>query len=230
MFKNNYFCLLLTILHCLPLSLVASPVPVREIECSDSGLFNYDNQEHEYKYSSITKLWINDVSEDAESLIKLDGTVLIQRVEPCRYQMKLRNFVVDAPSDTNLSGELEANFASFSIGANGALSSAVKFNPSDKNWVRNVKRAIISSFQLRSESELKSEDVGKSVSNVKSSVIYETDLFGRCRTTYRLRNVNDEIQINKKKALHRCSLDQYRSSPVQGDVYNSVAVRVLTFY
>jgi hypothetical protein len=144
--------------------------------------------------------------------------------------MKLQNFVVNAPTDTNLAGELEANVASFSIGANGALSTAVKFNPSDKNWVQNIKRAIISSFQLRSESDLKSQDVGKSVSNVKSSVIYETDLFGRCRTTYRLRNVDDEIQINKKKALHRCSLNQYRSSPLQGDEYQSVAVRNFLSY
>lgn len=226
--KNNYFCLSLTILYCLTQLLWAGPVPVREIECGNSGLFNYDAQEYEYKYASETKLWINDVSDDAESKIKLNGDVLIQRVAgSCQYQLKLKNFAVNGPSSSdskNLAGQLEANVAVFSIGSNGALSSSVKFNGNEQNWVRNVKRAIISSFQLRSESELKSND---DASGVKSSVVYETDLFGRCRTTYRLRNVGGTIEINKKKALHRCSLDEYRQSPVQGDEYKSVAVRNL---
>ena len=215
----------MTILYCLPLALWTIPVPTREIECQGASLLNYDGQEYEYDYSTKTKLWINDVSDDAKSFVTLSATVLIQSVGPCRYQMWLRNVRTDSASSSDIAASLQANVAAFSIGSNGALASLVKFNGNENNWVRNVKRGIISAFQLRSESDLKTDPLNPS--DPKSSVVYETDLFGRCRTTYRTREQNGNIEIVKKKALHRCSLDQYRQSPVQGDEYKNVAVRVL---
>jgi hypothetical protein len=229
MFKNNYFCLLLAIL--LPLAILTGPVPSQNQECKSDGLYNYDlKKEYEYDYSTKTKLWINDVSDDAQSFLYLNATVLIQSVEPCRYQMKLSNvraYAASISDGKNFASELEQNVAVFSIYSNGALSSDVKFNGFEANWSRNLKRGIISAFQLRSENDMKSLDLLNENSNeqTKSSVVYETDLFGKCRTTYKLRKDDDnKIEIVKKKALHRCSLEYFRTSPVQADEYKSVAV------
>ena len=233
MTTNFYFCLLLTILCCLHL---ASSLAIRrnvveeasKNECG-KGLYNYDStQEYEYAYSTKTKLWIKDVSNDAESVLNLNATVLVQLVEPCRYQMKLRDVNIQSASifnDGNFGKELETNVAVFSIGSNGVLSTNVKFGGNDEDWINNVKRGIISAFQLRSSSELKSTNVFKPKEQVKSSVLYETDLFGKCRTTYKSTSSNNGINIVKNKALHTCSLDPNYLNPVHGEDSKTIAVR-----
>ncbi len=233
MIKNFYFCLLLlSFLCCIPL---ASSIAIRrnvEEEASKTecvkGLYNYDKtQEYEYEYSTKTKLWIKDVSEDAESVLNLNATVLIQLIEPCRYQMKIRDVRIQSTSISNdgiVGKELEKNVAVFSIGSNGVLSTNVKFGGNDDNWVNNVKRGIISAFQLRSSSELKSTNVFKPNEQIKSSVLYETDLFGKCRTTYKLTSSDNGINFIKSKALHTCSLNPNYLNPLHGDESNTISV------
>ena len=232
---NIYFCFLLI---CLPSVLWSNPIQtsatnVPKILCRGAGfsLYKYDlNKEFEYSYSSKTKLWIKNKSNDADSVLSLNATVLIQLIEPCRYQIRLRNVIASAPSisdSKNITDELEKNAVFFSIDSKGELFSLVQFNgETEENWVKNVKRGIISAFQMRSESELKSADPlnSNSTSEPKSSVVYETDLFGRCRTTYVFRNKGIVSEIVKKKALHTCDSDLFTESSVQGEKYISYAV------
>jgi hypothetical protein len=233
---NIYFCFLLT---CLPLALWSNPIPmkttnVQKVLCRGAGfsLYKYDlNEEFEYSYSSKTKLWIKNQSNDAESLLVLNATVLVQLVEQCRYQMRIRDVIVSAPSISDyksLADNLEKNAVFFTIDSKGELSSSIKFNgENEENWVKNIKRGIISAFQMRSESELKSADPlnPNSTTKPKSSVVYETDLFGRCRTTYSLRTKGIATEITKKKALNTCDFDFFTDSSVQGEKYISYAVR-----
>lgn len=201
-----------------------------------NDLFKYKlNTEYTYRYSTKTKLWINDVSDEAVSNLYLNATVVLQLSSACLYQLKLQDVVAYGGSITDykaIAEELQRNVAVFGINRNGALSESVKFNGREAEWSRNVKRGIISAFQLRSENDLRVSDPSNPNPNEpKSSVIYETDLFGRCRTVYKLKKAGaDSVEIVKKKALHRCSLDHSRNSPVQSEEYNSIAVSRQGFY
>ena len=100
----------------------------------------------------------------------------------------------------------------------------VKFNPNDSQWSRNIKRGIISAFQVKSETDLRQLNLEDSTSE-RSATVYETDILGRCRTTYKLEQSSSTIKLNKKKSLQRCTLNENsKSSAIQYVPYKTLPV------
>ena len=89
-------------------------------------------------------------------------------------------------------------------------------------WSRNIKRAIISAFQIKSQNDLRDLE-----SQQKSATVYETDILGRCRTTYKLEQQTDtKFKLNKMKSLQRCTLNEnLKASAIQYVPYKTLPVR-----
>lgn len=185
-----------------------------------------------YNYETDTTLWINDVSDDAKSVVSLKSTVMISSIGPCTYMLKM--------SDSTLTGEslnqqdssavitlLNTYGAIFRLNQQGELDTEVKFQPEDQQWSRNIKRGIISAFQVKPETELRELD-HDTIKDQKSATVYETDVLGRCRTTYRLDDKDsNQIKLNKVKSLQRCTLNENsKTSAIQYVPYISMPVNI----
>lgn len=142
-------------------------------------------------------------------------------------------------SDTSLTGESVDSSAldqlslgaEFQLSSQGDLASDIKFDAADEQWSKNIKRAIISTFQVKSYDQLRSADG----TDAKSGVFYERDVLGRCRTTYRVEQ-NDyqsagSFSMEKSKALQRCTLDRTgKSSGGQFVPYKQIPVNLFLNY
>ena len=185
-----------------------------------------------YNYETDTTLWINDVSDDAKSVVSLKSIVMISSIGPCTYMLKM--------SDSTLTGEslnqqdssavitlLNTYGAIFRLNQQGELDTEVKFQPEDQQWSRNIKRGIISAFQVKPETELRELD-HDTMKDQKSATVYETDVLGRCRTTYRLDGKDsNQIKLNKVKSLQRCTLNENsKTSAIQYVPYISMPVNI----
>lgn len=190
------------------------------------GIYKFEqNKAYTFKYKTNTTLWINDVSDQAKSIFQFESTVQISNSGKCAYLLRLSNSKLTGDSlDASLSSlqNLDNLAAEFVLSAEGELDSTVKFEKGADSWSRNLKRAIISAFQTKSEQKLRELEP---MSAKKSSVFYETDVLGRCRTTY---TKNGEVLL-KKKSLHTCTLDSNKKSMsyVNFVGYKSSAVGIL---
>jgi hypothetical protein len=162
-----------------------------------------------YSYETDTTLWIKDVSEDARSVVTLKSTVMIISTGSCNYMLRMRGSSLNGDSLnqqdlSSVTSFLDTYGAVFRLNQQGEIFSEVKFQPEDQPWSRNIKRGIISAFQVKPESELRKLD-SLSELNEKSVTVYETDVLGRCRTTYRLdSNDSNQLKLNKQKSTHTC--------------------------
>jgi hypothetical protein len=194
----------------------------------EDNLYKFETgKEYTYEYETETKLWINDISDESASKITLKSLVHVATLGSCTYRLSL--------SDVSLTGEslsgsdvaskqLSSFTALFRLNQEGELDSNVQFQPGDKQWSRNVKRSIISVFQAKSESHLRTVNY-LSDSDLRSATVYETDILGRCRTTYSLVKNADSIKLNKRKSLQRCTLNSnLKTSAVQYVPYQSLPV------
>jgi len=183
-----------------------------------------------YNYETDTTLWINDVSDDAKSVVSLKSTVMISPIGPCQYLLKMSGSSLDGESLNQQDSSavltlLDTYSAVFRLNQQGELDTEVRFQPEDQQWSRNIKRGIISAFQVKPETELRELD-HETDQIQKSATIYETDVLGRCRTTYRLDSKDStQIKLNKVKSLQRCTLNENsKTSAVQYVPYVSIPV------
>lgn len=183
--------------------------------------------EYTYDYSTSTDLWINDVSEESKSRIELKATVVVRAVDKCLYMLKIADAKLigeTVAADTTAAlTDLTSNAVQFRMNSDGELDPSLEFVENDKPWSRNIKRGILSAFQLKSVKELRTLD-GETK---RSAVVYETDVLGRCRTTYSTEDKPESAEINlkKKKSLNRCSLDENtKTSAIQYIPYKNLPV------
>ena len=193
-------------------------------------MFDYQlSKEYLYDYNSTTTL-ANGANDGYQ--VTLLAKVALQRAGPCSYQLNIDSaeFNGAAPvSDLQAAADrLTKSAVVFSIDSNGELASDIKFQGRDDPWAQNIKRAIISAFQVRSDKDLRVENpfnVADEATEPKAGVIYETDSLGRCRTTYLLkRNADGSVDISKQKATHRCSLNEKITSSIDGEEYVDIPV------
>ena len=188
-------------------------------------MLNFENNKaYTYAYETNTTLFINDVSDEAKSSLVLKTNVVVTMIDACTYLLRLEQTSLVGESisqEAELVAQLNSFGAVFRLNAQGELDSNIKFDTSDSQSSRNIKRAIVSAFQIKSEAHLRSVD------GEKSAVVYETDVLGRCRTTYKLNKdaTADTFSLDKKKSLHRCTLNNNRkSNAVQSVPYKSLPV------
>ena len=194
-------------------------------------------QEYVYAYETETKLWINDISEESKSDMKLQTTVIISRMGECKFLLRLESTTLVGDSidqNADLLRQLDDNVAIFEFNSEGEINDEISFASGDLPWSRNIKRGIISAFQLKSEKNLRKLDEMDD-SKEKSAVVYETDVLGRCRTTYELDEDNYEsgksMRLIKRKSMHACSSNyvrkaftyqgSYRNRPVKKNFFST---------
>lgn len=180
--------------------------------CNGQDTLNYQfGNEYFYDYSTQTQLWINDVSEESKSVADFRAIVIVRSVSPCTFLLRL-----DKPSLTGESvnqasldlEELTSKPVSFKLNSRGELHPTVGFYENDSTWSRNIKRGILSALQSKSINDLIESN------DEKSAVVYETDVLGRCRTTYKVEEATDPANmiLTKRKSLHGCTLNSNRKS------------------
>ncbi len=169
------------------------------------------SQEYVYQYETDTMLWINDVSEESKSKMNLKTTVIIKRMGECKFLLRLEDSTLtgDSISESLFPKQhLNDHVAVFEFNSEGEIDSDIMFASSDLPWSRNIKRGIISAFQTKSEKNLRKMDELNDT-NEMSMVGYETDVLGRCRTTYELDQDNyvsgKSLRLTKKQSLHACT-------------------------
>ena len=189
-----------------------------------------------YGYETDTKLWINDVSEESKSEMELKTTVIISRLGECKFLLRLEGSSLTGDSidsDDKLLQKLNSHVAVFEFNSEGEIASEISFDAADSAWSRNIKRGIISAFQIRSEKNLRKLDEMNDT-NEKSAVVYETDVLGRCRTTYELDEDNyvsgKSLRLIKKKSLHACSQNFERIGFTNQIPYRSRSVISSTYF
>jgi len=182
-------------------------------------------------------LWINDISDDSKSLVELTANARLRNVRDCTYQLKLDQVTITGDTINQddvqtLIDSLQNNPSFFKFNKLGQLHPTVQFLDNDKNWSRNIKRGIISTLQTLSVCHLNDYDED---SSKKSTLIYEYDVLGRCRTTYSLQKNDYEeekvsFKLEKKKDLHTCSLNStVKTSDVQYVRYRNLPVNFLIY-
>ena len=149
------------------------------------------------------------MSDEAKSMMTLKSTIVIVPVGACSYLMKMKESTLEGESlnkqdSFKVVQLLDSQMVQFRLNQQGELDSQIEFQLEDKQWSRNIKRAIISAFQIKSQNDLRDLE-----SQQKSATVYETDILGRCRTTYKLEQQTDtKFNLNKIKSLHTCSLNE----------------------
>lgn len=198
--------------------------------------YNYENgKEYTYDYETETKLWINDVSDEAASTMTLKSTVMIQPLDKCYYQLRMDSSSLSGESLNqndlkNILSDLDSYKVVFRMNQQGELDSGLSFEQRDSQWSRNIKRAIVSILQAKSRDNLNDFDQMNPNDDTKSATIYENDILGRCRTTYKIVDQDsNKIKLNKVKSLQRCTLNNNsKSSAIQYVPY--LTLPVISFF
>ena len=161
-------------------------------------------------------LFINDISDEAKSNLKLKANVVIGNVGGCSYQLKLEDTSVTGESMNIDASVLNKYNAVFRLNSLGELDPSIKFDSADEQWSKNIKRAIISAFQVKSYNELREAEN----TDTRSAIVYESDVLGRCRTTYKVKaedyQSKESFEFEKKKALQRCTRSTTQDSRAIG--------------
>nr|AYV89258.1 apolipophorins-like [Tetranychus evansi] len=154
------------------------------LQCKASELNEYPTgQTHVYKYSTQTLV------NSWNSKIDLNAEVLLTRMSTCDYSLELRNVAIKGNTYRSWEEKLAARSMKFSW-IDGEVSN-VCHHPEEEEWVVNMKKAIISSFQV----------VGTSGYLKKT----ERDILGDCSTTYQQGELaNDRIVMYKVKDIASC--------------------------
>ncbi len=194
------------------------------------------DKDYFYEYKTKTLLWINNVSKDSKSTVDLTANVRVRNVRDCTYQLVLESVKIDGESVNqadvqSLISNLKGSPAFFRLNQLGQIHPTIQFLDGDSNWSRNVKRGIISTLQTFSANNLHNFE---NEAAEKSALIYETDVLGRCRTTYSVKNSDyvpekSSFKLEKKKDLHSCSLNStVKTANVQYVRYRNLPV-ILSF-
>lgn len=205
---------------CLILQVLSVPVKRSADDfCTGEQNLNYQQgQSYSYDYHTDTSLYINDISDEAKSSLELKASVVVTPLGQCNYLLSLSSASLTGESIDDASSvvaQLTGNGVVFRMNSEGELDTDVKFAAGDEAWSRNIKRAMVSAFQVKSFSKLKQSEQEP---ETRSSVVYETDVLGKCRTTYSA-SADGQAQdytLNKKKALQRCTLSTYEKEKFLG--------------
>ncbi|XP_015795726.1 uncharacterized protein LOC107372091 [Tetranychus urticae] len=169
-------------------------------QCKSSELNEYPTgQTHVYKYS--TRTLVNSWN----AAIDLKGEALLTRLSTCDYSVELRNVAINGIPDARAREEQLAAHPLRFAWTDGEVTDTCQ-HPEDHEWAINVKKAIVSSFQV----------VGTS-GYVKKT---ERDILGDCSTTYQQGELsNDRIVMHKVKDIATC---QYHHGDKIAAVISSV--------
>ncbi len=196
-------------------------------------MVNFDSaNDYFYEYKTKTQLWINDISEESKSLVDLTAKARLRNVRDCTYQLNLEDVsvtgeTVNKADISELIDSLQGNPSFFKLNKLGQLHPTVQFFGGDSNWSKNIKRGVISTLQTLSACCLNDYDED---SSTKSTLVYEYDVLGRCRTTYSVKNEeyvkgSNSFKLEKKKDLHSCSLNStVKTADVQYVRYRNLPV------
>lgn len=129
-----------------------------------------------------------------ETSVKLGGSVQIFPGDNCAYTLKFRQVNVFGPDNkkTGLVNELSKPVRFYL--SNDKLTPEICADGNDNDFSLNIKRGIISVFQTSEQNTV------------------ETDVFGRCPTTYGSSQQGNVLTVTKTRNLNQCSYREKLSS------------------
>lgn len=226
MFHSIIFCFLLSQIVAVPISKNKEQA---DFFCESLNSNEKSDKTYVFDYETNTTLWLNGNTEQTKSLSTMRSTVKLSSTGSCTYQIRMSDSSLSGESlkDTSLfQKELDSYSVEFRLN-NGVLHSKIKFHKEDSQWSRNIKRGIISTFQVKTEASLRSLNE-LDWPTEKSATVYETDILGRCRTTYKIKpdsSSDNQFTVNKVKSLQSCTLNEnFKSSDLNFVPYKTIPV------
>ncbi|XP_041126503.1 uncharacterized protein LOC121326918 isoform X2 [Polyodon spathula] len=161
--------------------------------CTDSDKLSYQKgSRYTYKYSTETSTFLLE-SRSASSGVALDSLADIEVLHKCLMVLKLRNVQIkrtstnkEEPSQDRLRESLEKSPLQFSF-QDGKIPEICP-SVDEPTWVLNIKRGVLSVFQ-------------NSHAASREETLEETDVSGRCLTSYEWKGPS----LVKTRDLKRCS-------------------------
>lgn len=192
----------------VPLDLTTSKKCAKE--CSGANnKFNYiSGRSYEYRYETETKVELVGPS-GTNTFTGFDATVTITALSQCEYLIQLSrvNFRGNKP-DTELVTQLQLHPTRFSFDDGKIEHICPEAN--EPAWVTNVKRGVLSTFQHAFEG---ADAEGH---------VFETDISGKCPTTYETRAEGADAQVvTKTKNLMSCAHHHKKITGLRGVSYVS---------
>ncbi|XP_062612312.1 LOW QUALITY PROTEIN: uncharacterized protein LOC134274081 [Saccostrea cucullata] len=172
-------------------------------QCTDKSKFGYVTGEtYRFTYEGETKTSIHSGSKEQAGL-KFTATVLVEVLSKCELSLKLEDVVLSG-SDPNypqrlltdtqsrdFKKALEEHPLRFSF-QDGIMEELCPL-PEESAWVLNIKKGILSSLQNTMDSFKSEQD------------LVETDVAGKCRTQYKLKQEGwKAVSIVKSKDISTC--------------------------
>ncbi|XP_065341223.1 uncharacterized protein LOC135940312 [Cloeon dipterum] len=165
--------------------------------CLDNSLIFEKDATLEYSYSgSVETILTSQETLDKErgEPLELNATVIIRTVSPCEISLELKDVRSSSENegasfvDLLTGNPLRASFQDGRVEAVCAPSS-------ENRWALNVKKAILSAFQMPL-GVLDQDDL---------ITVHETDVSGVCRTQYKTLSNEEKTVVSKTKDLTQCS-------------------------
>jgi len=161
----------------------AVPLPATDSFCTSvdqSTLIYTPGTTYTYTYATQTTLSIPDTPTSAQPSLNLSAKVSLTARGNCLYHLQLSQLGLAGDSVRPDALDQLTFPVQFRLNAQGQLDSSMSFATADEAWSKNIKRAIVSLFQVRAYTELRSAEGVDG----KSGLFYEEDSFGTCSTTY----------------------------------------------
>lgn len=151
---------------------------------------------YSYGIDSTVTIYLSG-NDKQETQVRIQGSANIFVGGNCDYAMKLNQLTITKPDGKVIAytaDELNKP-VSFILSGDDELQSEICSDTDDNEYLLNVKRAIISSFQSAKNKN------------------YETDIFGTCPTTSSMTNAGGVTIVSKVRNLNLCS---HRETLVSG--------------
>jgi len=173
------------------------------------NLFNEIGKTYEYEYSGVSEI---ELDNGDKSQVTIRAQADIMTTSACEHLLQLRNVEIQGPAvnvgqiGQSLSERLQRMPVRFV--QDGRRIRQLAHHPEEDQTSLNIKRAIISALQ---------------VSSFDTISTVEKDAMGRCDTTYKLINNNNEqqVQLTKEKKLRTCSERRHPLSDLLWDVQSN---------
>ncbi|XP_052061384.1 apolipophorins-like [Mytilus californianus] len=188
-------------------------------QCTSKNKFGYRvGTIYEYSYEAETKTGIQGSTEE-QGGIKITATAEIEILSKCEFLLTVKNSNVlgsdpdyprqfkQHPQRSEFQTELEGNSLRFSF-QDGIVEELCP-EDGDSDWSLNFKRGILSAFQ----NSMDSLDMDTEVT--------ETDVSGKCPTTYRVKQEGwRTVKVKKTKDLVSCSNRHGFQTSAQATIYS----------
>nr|XP_002124291.1 uncharacterized protein LOC100186072 [Ciona intestinalis] len=190
--------------------------------CPEPTKFDYSvGYTYQYNYNAdVTSSFYEEATEGQKSTVHIQASLLVDVLSPCELVLRISRASIDAPGTSEWETSLQRNPLHFNF-QDGRIPEICSSND-DPTWVLNIKRGMLSAFQVSSV--------------VEEPSVREVDVSGDCQSSYEVVSESNNVIITKQKDYNTCAgRDQHllfshftpypSDSPRQNFIYSEQSCR-----